>query len=170
MQIFYDLPATIVPNGILLALRDVDAELTAEFTAMLLSRPYTTEYECCSGGLTCYRARGGSMEFDAELSGDKGIWFGNIDLPEWSITLVNNGATMYHLAFYEKYRREELMDTFRNSADNYTMIYNRNGMQMFKVQVYKFKEDGYQFVRLQFVWEPDTVDTKPACGIPLADS
>ena len=169
-QIFYNLSATILPNGILRALRAVDAELTAEFTAMLSSGPYEKEYECWSDGSICYQARERSMEFDDAELGDKVIWFGNINLPEWSITLVNNGATMYHLAFYEEYRREKLMDTFRNSADNYTMIYNRNGMQMFKVQVYKFKEDGYQFVRLQFVWEPVTVDTKPACGIPLADS
>lgn len=136
-----NLPANFLPNGIVTAVHQYDPELAEAFDNAI--RDLRAQKEYIKVGFStqpCYRAHNGSMKPDVFLNTDQAIWLAARDLPEWTVTLVNNGERVIY------------MDSFRDIAENYTVVYRHKESVIFKVNVYKFIELDWRFVRLGFEW------------------
>ena len=71
--------------------------------------------------------------------------------PNWSITFQSN-EIIYGTAYWVNYRPGGLLEYLREHSDNYELIYRRDGINIFTLQVSQFSESGQWQVRITPVW------------------
>jgi hypothetical protein len=75
--------------------------------------------------------------------------------PNWSITFQSN-KIIYGTAYWVNYKPDGLLEYLRERSDNYELIYQRDGVDMFTLQVIQFSESGQWQVRITPVWPTET--------------
>jgi hypothetical protein len=79
--------------------------------------------------------------------------------PNWSITFQSN-EIIYGTAYWINYRPVGLLEYLRERSDNYELIYQRDGIDMFTLQVIQFSESGQWKVRITTVWHTPILTTE----------
>jgi len=159
-KVFEKLQASLFPNGIVGCVLPKDPSIAEELKKMFRLRKSKIEPAVSVGKPFCYKSPSGSIPFDDHTlpEGDGSFWL-QPDLSttenQWTITVKHAGAPLYGLDYYINHKQTELFNTIRELSENYVVTYKRNGSAVFSISIYKFKRNGWDFVRFQFVWNSD---------------
>lgn len=138
---FLNIPATIIPNGLHL--------LNDKLFAMFGSSSISPDYEPTGNGNTyCFRARNYSIEAPGN---EKHLWC-TVDMPGWTITAIVQDKSIHNPSFISHLPEDEKLERIRKTSRIYSLVYNQEGVPVFKINVYKFREEGYDFARQSFEW------------------
>jgi hypothetical protein len=72
-------------------------------------------------------------------------------MTNWTITFQSN-ETIYGTKYWIDYEPDGLLEYLRNHSNNYDLIYRRDGINIFTLQVTQFSEAGQWKVRINTVW------------------
>lgn len=85
--------------------------------------------------------------------GGQGCWFQATLPANWTMIFTHNLADpLYGLDYYITHKQDEVLEAARKQTDNYRLQYQRDGVPIFDVNVYKYVDSGAWYAKFSITW------------------
>jgi len=102
-----------------------------------------------------YSERDRSLRFQktqcVPVNGSVAAWMQANPTPNWSITFQSN-QIIYGTKYWVDYEPDGLLEYLRVQTNEYNLIYKRDDIPIFTLQVKQFHESGTWYVRIDTIW------------------